>query len=185
MTPQEFEQKLLSSAREVRTYTATRLPVTMGNTALRFIDGNFRAQGFQGTSFKKWKPNKRGGTVLVKSGNLRASNYYTTQPGQVTLKNDTPYAKANNEGLKEEVTVKAHTRNRYAKTKVGTGRFTKKGKERMRTMTVKSGESKVKSHRRKMNIPKRQFMPTSPNDSPVLNNAVVRQVSNDLKQIIR
>ncbi|MNF85492.1 hypothetical protein D3C84_678890 [compost metagenome] len=116
---------------------------------------------------------------------MRAANYYTTQPGETTLKNNQPYAKVHNEGFEGTVTVKSHTRNKYSKTKVGTGKFTKKGKERTKTMTAKSGESTVKAHSRKVKIPKRQFMPTNQNDSPVLNNAIQREVARDINKIMQ
>jgi hypothetical protein len=95
-----------------------------------------------------------------------------------------PYAKVHNEGFKGEVTVKSHTRNRYSKAKVGTGKFTQKGKERKKTVTFKSGETTVKSHTRKVNIPQRQFIPTQDSPSPVLNNAITRELTKDLKKII-
>lgn len=182
MTPQEFEKALTAKAREIQTYANTQFPSIAGNITLRFIDGNFRAGGFQAGTFKRWKRGK--GTPLIKTGALRAANYYTTQPGQVTIKNNMPYARVHNEGFKGAITIKAHTRNTYGKTKVGTGRFTKTGKERQQTLTVKTGEHKVRSHIRQVNIPQRQFMPISPTDSPVLNNAIQRQVSRDLQQII-
>jgi phage gpG-like protein len=183
MTPEEFNRALEAKANEIKTYANTRYPSVAGNIALRFVNGNFRAGGFQGQVFQKWKASK--GTTLVKSGALRADNHYTTQPGQTTLKNNMPYAKAHNEGLKATVTVKAHSRNRYAKSKVGTGRFTKKGKERTQTVTQKTGSSNVKAHNRKINLPKRQFMPTTDNDSPVLNNAINRQIARDIKQLMQ
>jgi hypothetical protein len=186
MTPEEFDKKLQLTAKEIQNYAMTRFPSTAGNIALRFINGNFRAGGFQGTSFERWKKGKKkSGTTMVVTGALRAANYYTTQPGQTTLKNSMPYAKALNEGFEGTVTVKAHTRNKYSKSKAGTGKFTKKGKERMQTVTSKSGSGQVKSHSRKMKIPKRQFMPTNSNDSPVLNNAVERQVARDIKQLMQ
>ena len=182
MTPQEFEQKLQQKANEIKNYANTRYPTVAANIALRFVNGNFRAQGFQGQSFEKWKKSK--GTTLVKSGNLRSAMYYTTQPGQTTIKNNMPYAKAHNEGFEGTVTVKSHTRNKYSRTKVGTGRFTARGVERTQTLTAKSGESNVKSHSRKMKLPKRQFMPTHQNDSPVLNNAIAREVARDINKIM-
>jgi phage gpG-like protein len=186
MTPQEFDRTLRAKATEIRAYTNNRYPSVAGNVALRFINGNFRAQGFQGTSFSKWKKgNKSRGTTLVVSGALRAGNHYTTQPGQTTLKNNMPYAKAHNEGFSGTVQIKAHSRNKYSKAKKGTGKFTKSGKERMQTVTYKSGSSQVRAHQRKMNIPKRQFMPTHQNDSPVLNNAIVRQVTRDIQQLMQ
>ena len=186
MSPEEFANALNAKAQEIQRYANTRYPSVAGNIALRFINGNFRAQGFQGQSFDRWKKSRKPrGSTLVKTGALRAANYYTTQPGQTTLKNSMPYAKAHNEGFNGIVTIKAHSRNKYSKAKKGTGKFTKTGKERMQTVTYKSGSSQVKAHQRKMNIPKRQFMPTHPNDSPVLNNAIERQVARDIKQIMQ
>ncbi|PXY44510.1 phage virion morphogenesis protein [Flavobacterium hydrophilum] len=186
MTPEEFSRALERKANEVKNYAINRFPSVAGNIALRFINGNFRAGGFQGQSFDRWKKsNKKRGSTLVDSGALRADNHYTTQPAQVTLKNNRPYARLHNEGFKGTVTVKAHTRNKYSKRKVGTGRFTRNGNERMQTVTYKSGESTVRAHRRKMNIPKRQFMPTNDRDSVVLNRAIERQVTRDIKQILQ
>lgn len=186
MSPEEFEKNLLTKAKEIQNYAMTRFPSAAGNIALRFINGNFRAGGFQGQTFERWKKGtKKRGTTLVNSGAMRAANFYTTQPGQTTLKNNMPYAKVHNEGFEGTVTIKAHTRNKYGKAKKGTGKLTKKGKERMQTVTFKAGESNVKSHSRKMKIPKRQFMPTNSTDSPVLNNAVQRQVARDIKQLMQ
>ena len=186
MSPEEFEKKLKQKASELKNYANNRYPSVAGNIALRFINGNFRAQGFQGQSFERWKKSrKKQGTTLVGKGHLRAANHYTTQPGQVTLKNNMPYAKVHNEGFNGTVTVKAHSRNQYSKAKKGTGKFTKTGKERKQTVTYKSGESMVKAHQRKMNIPKRQFMPTNQNDSPVLNNAIMREVARDINKIMQ
>lgn len=186
MTPEEFPRALNNKAKEIQNYANNRFPSVAGNISLRFINGNFRAQGFQGQSFVRWKKSNGGkGTTLVDKGSLRAGNYYTTQPGQVTLKNNMPYAKVHNEGFQGTVSIQAYTRNKYTKTKKGTGKFTKTGKERQQTVTYKSGSSQVRAHQRKMNVPKRQFMPTNENDSPVLNNAITRQVARDLKQIMQ
>ena len=90
MSPEEFHILLKNKAREVERYAMTKFPSTAGNIALRFIDGNFRAQGYQGTSFNRWKKSKGNkGTTLVDSGVLRAGTYYTSQPGQATLINHT------------------------------------------------------------------------------------------------
>ena len=186
MSPEEFEKNLQDKANEIKKYANNQFPTVAGNIALRFINGNFRAQGFQGASFQPWQKKKKGkGTTLVVTGALRAANYYTAQDGQATVKNDMPYAKAMNEGFNSTVTVKAHVRNKYVKIKVKTGLLTKKGTARTKTLTSKAGETQVKAHTRKMNIPKRQFMPTNENDSPVLNNAVQRQVARDIETIFK
>lgn len=185
MTPQEFDRALRTKATEIRAYANNRYPSVAGNVALRFINGNFRAQGFQGTSFSKWKKgNKSRGTTLVVSGALRAGNYYTTQPGQTTLKNNMPYAKAHNEGFSGTVEVSAHTRHKHRGDILRERYTSRSGKSRTRTIKLTVGE-KVKAHSRKMKIPKRQFMPTHPNDSPVLNNAIVRQVTRDIQQLMQ
>lgn len=185
MNPQDFEREVNKKASELKNYVLSVFPTRAGNIALRFIDGNFRAQGFQGTSFKKWKANKRNGTILVKTGKLRAANSYTTQPSQVTIRNPMPYAKVHNEGYSGSITVKAHSRNKYKKAKVGTGKFTKTGKERTRTMSMKTGQSTIKAHTRKVNIPQRQFAPTESSPSPVLNNAILREVARDINTIMK
>lgn len=185
MNPEEFSKAVQKKAAELKNYAVNRFPTKAGNIALRFVNGNFRAQGFQGATFKRWKANKRNGTILVKTGKLRAANYFTIQAGQATIKNQMPYAKAHNEGFKGDVNVKAHTRNQYSKTKVGTGKFTKTGKERQKTMTMKSGQSNVKAHTRKIDLPQRQFAPTTSSPSPVLDNAIIREVAKDINQIMQ
>jgi hypothetical protein len=55
MDTQEFEKLVKRYAKEIKTYAELRFPAEAANTALRFINGNFRAQGWQGASFKPWK----------------------------------------------------------------------------------------------------------------------------------
>jgi len=185
MNPEEFSKAVEKKAAELKNYAINRFPTKAGNIALRFVNGNFRAQGFQGSTFKRWKTNRRNGTILIKTGKLRAATFFTTQAGQATIQNHMPYAKAHNEGFNGTVSVKAHSRNQYSKTQVGTGKFTKSGKERTKTMTMKSGQSTVKAHTRKMNLPQRQFAPTASSPSPVLDNAIVREVAKDINQIMQ
>ncbi len=185
MTPEEFERNLNTKAAEIKNYALTRFPSTAGNIALRFINGNFRAGGFQGQSFDRWKKaRKKSGTTLVVTGALRAANFYTTQPGQTTVKNSMPYAKQHNEGFEGTVEIKAHTRHKHRGDVLKEKYTNKKGNQATRTIKLTVAE-KVKAHSRKMKIPKRQFMPTHPNDSPVLNNAVQRQVARDINQLMQ
>lgn len=184
MSPEEFNRRLKQNAATLQNYAQSILPAKMGNIALRFINGNFRAQGFQGTSFSKWKPNKRNGTILVKSGRLRAATTYTVQTGQVTIRNSVPYAKIHNEGFSGTVSVKAYTRNTYGKMKIETNQVTKTGKARKKTVTMKTGERQVKAHTRNVNLPKRQFIPTPTSRSPVLERSIEREIIKDVKNII-
>lgn len=183
MIPNEFEKALQNKSREVQNYINTTFPSKAGDVALRFINGNFRASGFQGATYKKWQKSK--GTTLVKTGALRSATYYTTQQSQVTIKNNMPYAKVHNQGFKGTINIKAHSRNTHNKTKVGTGKFNKNGSERTKTVTHKTGQNKVKAHTRKVDIPQRQFIPIHANDSPVLNNAIQREVVKDLYKLFK
>lgn len=186
MTPDQAQSVIEKKAREIQNYTQNILPKKQANTILRFVNGNFRAQGWQGTYFKKWKPTKKKkGAILIKSGRLRAGTTVSIQQGQVTVQNKMPYAFVHNEGFKGKMVIRAHTRNKYSKTKVGTGKLTKTGKERQKTVSFKSGESKVRTHTRRVNIPRRQFMPTEKRQSVALNKSILKMIENDIKKIMK
>lgn len=174
---QQFENLIKQKAQEVKKYAELEFPTEAGNTALRFIDGNFRAQGWQGQTFQGWKANKRKGRILVHKGHLRNASYYTTAPGVATIKNTRPYAKIHNEGgsINKTVTVHSFIKKAHSRKKA-TGRG---------SIRVKSHA--VKSHSRKMvrNVEQRQFAPTASSPSPVLNNAVERGVVRKFKQIFQ
>jgi phage gpG-like protein len=129
-------------------------PQKAGDIALRFIDGNFKAQGYQGASFVKWKNVQRRmqGTkaykygkasaktrnILIGKGRLRRGFRKQVEgAGAVRIINDAAYAQVHNEGLQ-----------------AGRSKFT---------------------------MPKRQFAPIEPNDSPVLVNAIRRMIERELK----
>lgn len=158
----------------------------MGNMAVNFFIDSFNRQGWLGNTLEPWvkrKSNKRPGrAILVDSGRLRRSiRIVSTGVGQVEIGTDVPYARAHNEGFRGVVTVKAHTRNRYSSAKVGTGKLTKSGKERMKTVQTVSGTIHVQQFTRKMNLPKRQFM----GYSPILENKIKRQLTAELLKTFR
>lgn len=164
-------------------YVYVSFPPAAGNISMRFINGNFRAQGWQGRSFQPWKKNKRGGTILVKRGQLRRGTYFVTQPGAAILRNNVAYAKIHNQGFNGTVSVRSHQRRILQAQRVHTGRVTRTGKMQMRTVHTLAGVQNVKAHTRKVNMPARQFMPTSDTDSPVLMNAIRREIERGLKKI--
>lgn len=183
LTPDQFDRNLQRQTRELQAYVSHRFPGMAGQKILRFINGNFRAQGWQGNSFEKWEPNQRKGTILVKKGHLRRSMRQEITPGAVKTWSTSPYAAIHNRGFKGTINVPEHNRGTFKRVKTGTGKFTKSGKERMRTVKQQTGMIKVKAHTRKVNIKRRQFMPEKWDDSPVLVNAIQRTVVNDLKAI--
>jgi len=166
MNPQEYVQQLNTATKQFKEYINNEWPKQCGQIAIRFINGNFRAQGWQGNRFKQWKALKKarpGGSILRKTGHLASSFIFTVSPGQTNVKTLVPYARAHNEGFQGDVTIKAFTR--QIKTVKG--------------YTVQN----VKAHTRKMNIPKRQFMPTSVFDSTVFHDAIKRETIRSIKKI--
>lgn len=186
MNTAEFERNLKRKQEALRRYYYNVFPNSTGRIVLRFINGNFRAQGWQGAQFAKWKSNgRKNGTILIKTGRGRRGTQFTTSPGSVRIYNSVGYMAVHNRGFNGTVQVPAHVRRLYGKRKVGTGRYTKTGKERTKSVSFVRQMTSVKSHTKRMNIPKRQFMPNSLTDSPALHKALKREVERELKQIFK
>ena len=184
MTPEEFAAQFANQINAIEKYISDEFPRDAGYKILRFIDGNFRASGYQGATFEPWKPNKTKTPILKgKTGNLRRGFHQTYSPVEVRTFTNVPYAGVHNNGFSGTVNVKAYTYNKYTEAKLGTGRFNKNGTERTKTVHVKTGEQKVGAHTRNMNMPKRQFMPTSIADSPVLYNSIKKMTVQKLMEI--
>lgn len=191
MDAQKLPEAMRRATAQLQRYMRDDAPHMVINKALRFVEGNFRAQGYQGSQFWYWplrkgeegKSNGRG--LLRKTGRLRRGTRGEKAPYMARVYNATPYAAAHNRGFEGTVNVRAHTRRKYTAKEVGTGRYTKSGTERTKTVHTLTGTMQVKSHLRKMNIPKRQFMPESLNDSPVLQAAIKREIINQIKAIFQ
>lgn len=163
-------------------------PTMLGNDAVNFFLDSWKRQGWLGDGLQPWRKRsskaKRnsGRAILMDTGRLRRSiRIISVSTGTVTVGTDVPYARAHNEGFRGVVNVKAHSRNRYKKAKEGTGKFTKKGTERMKTVQRVSSTGMVKAHTRKVNIPKRQFM----GESPYLTKQLARRLQAELMKGLR
>ncbi len=185
MTPEQLTQFLTSLANTLNLYVRDQWPRTARDESLRFIDNNFRTQGYNGASFQPWKKNSTNTTILVKSGDLRRGNHGDALPYEAYMYNNVAYAKAHNEGFVGRVKVKAHSRSHYREEQIGTGRYTKSGKERTKKVHVLDRTTDVKEYYRQMNITKRQFMPITPDDAPSLLNDIASQTEKDLIQILK
>lgn len=172
MTPEQFTKLIEKRAREIQTYANLRFPTEAGNTALRFINGNFMAQGWQGNGFKPWKANQRGKRILVNKGHLRSANYYTTSPGTAIIRNTMPYAKIHNEGG----TIQMKPRDQVI-------HFNKKGK--FARAKKASYAQKARRGAYSITIPQRQFAPTQSSQSPVMNNAIRRKIIQEYSRIFK
>lgn len=169
-----------------------------GRIALRFINTNFRNQGWAGPPNMRWHPRRksawgkkdkgRGRAILVNGGHLRNSFTATPANGQVIIASNIPYAKVHNEGFHGKVTqtVPAHQRK---KTVAGITKVkTLKTKSNIEWGRKDTGNTiSVKGYKRTINqrIPRRQFMPTATRPSAELNRQITRQVTLDIMKILK
>lgn len=127
-----------------------RIPGRIGQIMLHYVEKNFRNESYQG---KSWKPRKRGrgrggnqsqGKPLLeqtgklkKSFKIREANWRVIRVGSDRqVGSGINLAALHNEGVNgETATVRSYTRR------------------------SRDGSVRVRSHRRQMNIPQRQFMP--------------------------
>jgi len=166
------------------------LPYKVGVVAVAFSNQRFREQSWVDIITEPWKRRKPGAkrntgrAILVDKGRLRRGNRIINADSagmKVTIGNDTPYAKAQNDGFRGLVTIPEHKRKRLAKEKVFTGELTKKGRKRSRTVTKVTGEIIVKAHTRRMNLPRRRFMGPSMH----LNKQIGRLITMEINKIFK
>jgi len=164
MDLKDFSKYMEEKAAEVEAAINTTITNMVESDALRFIDDNFRNQSWEGQA---WKPSK--GTILVKSGALRRGFNAVSSPGIIRIVNAIPYALPHNTGFNGNVVVKEHNRAYYSK----------KGRKK-----TKKGTLKVKSHKRHMRIPQRQYAPYAGHESPTLNATVHNTIQTQILKII-
>jgi phage gpG-like protein len=138
----------------------TRLPSDVSVIGEREVRENFRRQGYltESGTLKNWRKRKvnrtrrdNGRGILIRSGKLMRGNRASPLPGIARVVNSVPYAKFHNDGFEGEVKVKAHKRNLFS-------RSMEKRKNRMQTITKKTGTVEVRAHTKKLNMPARPFM---------------------------
>lgn len=186
MNSNQFGKFTAKQAAQLTRYVYDQAPGMVITKVLRFIDDNFRMQGWQGASFQPWAPIKRKGTILVKTGALRRStNYSNAGAGIVRFYNNLPYAAAHNNGFNGTVNVSSHKRATYLRSKVfSIEQKNRNGKHKQSTVTNKVGEHEVSAHVRKSVIIQRQFAPTEASPSPVLEAAITKELTQDIYKIL-
>ncbi len=160
------------------------LPPILGNEAVNWVKDNFRRQGYPDKSFTAWKPRaanaKRnaGRGILINTGRLsRSPRIMSTGVNRVDIGVDVPYAKAHNDGYTGVVTVKSHSRAKIGNIKMSSG---KTGE--FRTKRGITGSTQVKSHQRKMNLPRRRFIGASPILASILRRKAIVHIGRELKK---
>jgi phage gpG-like protein len=156
---------------------ADTLPVKAGNLAVRHFKENFRLGGYQNGDLKPWKTTRRQlsggqdaasqyGPLLSRQARLMGATRFEPGANQVTIINDTPYARIHNEGgdISQNITITAKMRKfAWAKFFEAGGKKKEKGKEepeqpeaakiwRALALTKKTSISRT------IHIPRRQFM---------------------------
>jgi hypothetical protein len=120
---------------------ADTLPVKAGNLAVRHFKENFRLGGYQNGDLKPWKTTRRQlsggqdaasqyGPLLSRQARLMGATRFEPGANQVTIINDTLYARIHNEGgdISQNITITAKMR-KFAWAKFFEAGGGKKGKE--------------------------------------------------------
>lgn len=160
------------------------LPTVLGNEGVNWVKDNFRRQGYPDKGFTTWKPRKAnakrnaGRGLLIDSSRLsRSPRIMSTGPLRVDIGTDVPYARAHNEGFTGVVTVRSHNRAKLGNIRMSTGRT---GQFRNKRGIV--GTTVVKSHQRRMNLPRRQFIGKSMILASILRKKAIVHIGRELKR---
>lgn len=144
------------------------LPMTISSIAENEFKGNFRKQGYTEDSgvvaWAKRKNDKASGrALLIKTGRLRRGFKKQPTADTAVVINDTPYAKALNEGSNKRVNVKAANYKRK-----------KPNRKKERKVVY------VKAHKRQNNLPARPFM----KDTIALHRRIDKRISIELIKLL-
>ena len=165
-----------------------KLPLLAANTGKNFFQDNFRRQAWVDNTTEPWKKRKasakrnKGRAILTDTGRGKRSirvvkaDWSQVQVG-ITDKEVQAYMGAHNNGFRGNVTVPEHSR--IASRKVAT-RFGKKGQALKKGRAkIRGASHQVKTHTRKVNLPKRRFI----GNSAVLNRNINREFIYQLNTI--
>lgn len=164
------------------------LPVKAGAVMVSFSKQRFREQAWADNATEPWKRRRSTGkrdagrALLIKTGRLRRSIRVVRYGNHsVTIGSDVPYAAAHNNGFRGVLSIAAHKRKRFGKEKIDTGKLTKKGRPKKKTVIKVIGEIDVKAHERHVNIPRRRFM----GSSQYLNRQLGRLIGAEVNRIFK
>lgn len=195
----QIAKKLEQVRRRMLVYK-TEWPRRAGVKALEWIDGNFRAQGYRDKTLIPWRRTQAGqfvtfgtkSSILIKTGKLRRGNQMSVRKEAVRIFNNVKYASVHNEGFKGSVNVSAHVRRKKLEGFIEHGDKAYAYGANMSLKTRKSLKNKkvtqdtiVKVHTRKMDIARRQFMPSATRGSEMLMNEVRTMTQKDIQKILK
>jgi phage gpG-like protein len=168
------------------------LPNKAATVAVNFSKRRFVEQNWVGNTTQPWKKRKNtrskrdaSRAILVKSARLKRDVHKIVVTPQYAIIGTSQltgaYARVHNEGFRGLVTIKEFKRSHYSHVKEKY--TTRSGRERSRTRkTVVDGmKTTVRTHVRKMNIPKRQFL----GNSPVLDRDIEKMMAYEIIKAIK
>lgn len=161
-----------------------RFPLIAANAGKNFFQDRFRDQAWYDTKYEPWAKRKpgaerdKGRAILTDRGTLkREVRIKQADWGAVVVGDDVKYAGAHNNGFKGVVTVPEHSR---IATRTVATRYNKNGKaSKTGRKRIRGASHVVRTHTRKMDLPKRQFI----GNSALLNRLINRDFVNQLKMI--
>lgn len=172
-------------AREYRAMLRS-LPHEVSVLATNDFRENFRRQGYinRGGVLIPWRKRARRGTgsnatraVLVKTGMLLRGIRPSAQSMAARVINSVPYASAHNDGFKGTVKVRKHLRNIMDVAR--TTQTDSRGRKKVREEKKVKRTVWVTGHSRKVNLPRRPFMVSS----PVLDKMIDRHIDKRIETI--
>ena len=188
MNTKEFNRRILQKQKQLSDLMRRKMPVIAGNIAKRHIEEDFRKGGFTDNGFHKWQETKRQksggkgagsryGPLLSGRSHLARSIEYTPGDRQVTVFTRVSYAGIHNRGgtLHPSVTPKMR---RFAWAQ----HYREAGKDKKKD-TFWKRLALTKKTKLNIQIPQRQFMPTS-TPGPELARKVDERFLKELKRII-
>lgn len=172
-----------------------KFEATAESESLRFIENNFRQEGYSGSSVTPWEKRKKetkqtiNKKILIgKTARLRRGfRARVTSTGEVKIFNDVPYAEIHNNGgeIKQASRSETFLRNRHKETV-----YYKKGKNAGRMKQMKGQFAKGTTAgkgftfaERTIKIPRRQMLPTDDSDSPVLRAAIESKLQSEMRNL--
>lgn len=162
------------------------LPRKIAVVAVNFSKDRFKQQNWLDSATKKWEPRKSktkkkssSRAILVKTGRLRRSIRATSiTDKQIIIGTDVPYAQVHNEGGTGEITQKVGAHSRQAHSRKS---YTTRDGRRVKAGTVKEHAVQAFTRKRKINIPKRQFIGPSQTLNKQVGDLIKREFDTVLK----
>lgn len=195
-----LEKMLEKSRRDLQVYKA-QWPTLSGNIALHWVQRNFEIQGYRNRTYIPWHATKKkatkkfggsGNNILYKSGKLYRSIKVQPLAAGFRLYTRNPYARIHNDGFKGTQTVRAHQRRKMLSGTIeGNGvtvlmgaRRSIKTRRNLKPAKVVGNISTIKEFTRTMNMPRRQFMPSSQRGSEMLFKELREKTMKDVQKIL-